>query len=615
MSIRLTLSVLLAFMISLAGPCTGAEVFNPYRVLLVIGNQWQDQSSFLIDIPASEGLNYDFTYRPEGTDFMQLVVMLKSWGIPFDILRLDQQSLDINHFLGPDNKPSYGCILWAADPQAGLASQDYSVLREAVKTHGISLVALSNRINQPVLEELLGLRYIAYNMTHDNITTDGIHYLTRGMSPAITPLENAGYSHRARVEALSGVQVLASQGKYPALTLRNLESGARAIWIGGDYGIMFDRQNLRTVLRRAITCAVGYSLFKTWENNVVIVMDDPGGAQCAWLDSWHYPTLSQDEIRKHLIAPLKKHRARLVLNVIPGFVNDRKRRVELAFQQDFTDQFGVRQDFVSTKRGLDEGLREGVLEIQSHGWTHMQPDLDSPPGPWWGAPLDGEKAEVGWYREFGDTRRGFTEIPAAIQTFRMKTGIRWLKHLFEIDPLSFVSGGGGVSLSYPNHTWILAARAGFGWFCWFGGYLGPDMAVRRWLFEGTPEAPQTLGAMPDSHDKGIAEHPEEFLKTFEKAGPRAIYIGLNEYIGYLHAGRQCESPRGLEVDYNYDPHYCQFFRTSQSAWQLDLADWAREKLAGKTILVDGTSPGKVAPKGIQEIRIPAGTGRHTVAIR
>jgi len=37
----------------------------------------------------------------------------------------------------------------------------------------------------------------------------------------------------------------------------------------------------------------------------------------------------------------------------------------------------------------------GVLEIESHGWTHMQPDLDSPPGPWWNADLDGEASAIG----------------------------------------------------------------------------------------------------------------------------------------------------------------------------------------------------------------------------
>jgi hypothetical protein len=316
-----------------------------------------------------------------------------------------------------------------------------------------------------------------------------------------------------------------------------------------------------------------------------------------------------------LIEPLKAHNAMMVINVIPGFINVETRSIELSFQQKFTDKFGRVQDYPSTKLGLEDGVREGVFELQSHGWTHMQPDLDSPPGPWWDAPMDGEKAMVGWYREFGDTRRGFVDIPAATQTFRMKTGKQWLKKLFDIDPLSFVSGGGGVSRDkYENHTWVLAARQGFAWFCWFGGYMGPDMAIRNWLWEGTEESPAHVPAMPDAHDKGIQEHPEQFEQTFKIAGPDAVYIGINEYVGYMHAGRQMTSAPDGKVTFNYDSHYCQHFRDNQSTWNLEIADWAQYELKGKSIIVDGKAAGKVSGR-TQNVVIPAGLGIHTFEIR
>ena len=616
MAHRILLSLLVVLPLLSAYSARAEVQFNPHRVLLVIGDQWQDPASYLIDVALSNAPEYDHTIRPAGIDFMQLVVMLKSWGIPFDIVRLDQESLDLNQFLGPDDKPAYGCILWAADPEAGLLTQDYGVLKEAVEKYGISLVALSDRIKEPVLEDLLGLRYLGYYMSSDEATAKGDSYLTRGLGPVLMDVKTVGYMHRVQVEAGSEAEVLGYHDKYPALTLRTTPSGARAIWIGGDHAIMFDQPAMRTLLRRSITCAIGYSLFKTWENRKIMVMDDPGGAQCAWLEHWQYSTLTREQIHQRLIEPLKAHKAKLVINVVPGFVNDEKRRVELSFQQDFTDVFGRHQDYKSTKLGLEDGMREGVFELQSHGWTHMQPDLDSYPGPWWGAELDGEKAEVGWYREFGDTRRGFVDIPAASQVFRMRTGKKWLKYLFDIDPLSFVSGGGGVSLeNYDNHTWVLAAREGFGWFCWFGGYLGPDMAVRSWLYEGTAESPQTIQAEPDAHDKGIAEHPEKFPETFAKAGRDAVYIGLNEFVGYMQAGRQAEPAPGIGEIFNYDPHYCQHFRDNSSSWKLDVADWAREKIGGGSILVDGNAAGKVAASGEQEIAIPAGLGRHTIEIK
>src|SRR5262249_46881660 len=157
---------------------------------------------------------------------------------------------------------------------------------------------------------------------------------------------------------------------------------------------------------------------------------------------WHYPTLSQEQIEKYLIVPLVENKALLVINVCPGFVDREARSVVPSFQQTFVDDFGTRQDYVSTKRGVDEGLKRGVFEIQSHGWTHMQPDLDSPPGPWWEAPLYGEKAEVGWYREFGDTRRG-KEVSFAVQRFHLQKSREWLEREFGVTPLSFVAGGNG----------------------------------------------------------------------------------------------------------------------------------------------------------------------------
>ena len=124
----------------------------------------------------------------------------------------------------------------------------------------------------------------------------------------------------------------------------------------------------------------------------------------------------------------------------------------------FTDGFGTKQDYVSTKKGLDEGVALGVLEIESHGWTHMQPDLDSPPGPWWGSPLMDERAEMGWYREFYDVRRN-REIPAAEQKFHMQQSADWIKNEFGQLPLEFSTGGNGISRSPDNNTWRIAAEA------------------------------------------------------------------------------------------------------------------------------------------------------------
>src|SRR3974390_358188 len=78
-------------------PQSFAAPLKPYRVLIVISDQWKDPRSFLVN---------------GGGEFQTLVTMFKSWGIPFDILRLDQTLMDTNHFTDFSGRARYGAILW-----------------------------------------------------------------------------------------------------------------------------------------------------------------------------------------------------------------------------------------------------------------------------------------------------------------------------------------------------------------------------------------------------------------------------------------------------------------------------------------------------------------------
>ena len=126
---------------SVATCAARGENFRPNRVFVLIGGQWDDPTSFLIH---------------EGNEFHEIASLLKNWGIPFDVVRLDQQKLDRNIFLGYDGGALYGAILWDAAPSLA-KDQDYALLADAVEKWNIGLVAVSNRIDQPVLESLLGI--------------------------------------------------------------------------------------------------------------------------------------------------------------------------------------------------------------------------------------------------------------------------------------------------------------------------------------------------------------------------------------------------------------------------------------------------------------------------
>ncbi len=93
-----------------------------------------------------------------GGEFQTMVTMFKSWGIPFDILRLDQTLMDPNQFTDFDGHARYGAILWDV-PGNSLSASDQALVADAVEKLHISLIAIGDRVQQPEIQRLLGIRY------------------------------------------------------------------------------------------------------------------------------------------------------------------------------------------------------------------------------------------------------------------------------------------------------------------------------------------------------------------------------------------------------------------------------------------------------------------------
>jgi hypothetical protein len=474
------------------------------------------------------------------------------------------------------------------------------------------LIAISDRISQTEIQAVLGLKYLGSWESNSQLIAKGDHFIARGLSSPFQ-IDSGTIAHlqRQQVELSDGTTAIVEQGSNPQVTIKETPSGSHLVWIGSDHNWLFYFQDMRTLLRRAITWTIGYNIYKTWDNDIIMIMDDPGGASNTWLEHWHYPVLSEEIIEKYLINPLLKNNAVLNINFVPGFVNEGKRRMEPAWDQSYTDKFGTKQDYISSKKGYDKGVKLGVFEVLCHGLTHMQPDLVSDPG-WYGASIDKEKSEVGWYREFGDVRRK-KEIPAAEQLWRMKTARDWLTEQFGVTPLQFCPGGLGTSISYFNNTGKLAGEAGYGWYGWQYGYLGNDLAFTGWQFFGTAESPLIIAAPPDAHDFGISREPAEFAKIFYRY-PNCRFISINEFIGYLHAGNSGNwdsKSKKLSFTIGYDQHYCKYFETHDSNWNLEFADWL-EKDSGKIRSV--TIDKKAAKISNGKVLIPRGIGEHKIEL-
>jgi hypothetical protein len=599
---RFRLACLLPMALSLHG-LARAQTPLPYRFLLVIGDQWKDPSSTIIE---------------DGGEFQIMAALLKSWGLPFDILRLDQQRFDQYHLLDREGRPRYGTIVWDAGP-GGLQDKGLALVPELVKRFGTGLVILGDTVAAPEISPLAGVRYVSEFDSPDTLAATGTHFLTRGLEgreKAFVPEDKYLPGNKTVAQDAT---VLMKRGPHPFLTVKEWNGGGRVVWLGPSRSAaQMQNQIVRDLLKRSLVWAQGYALYAEYPKSIILFMDDMGTSDKTFLSYWSYRSPTEETIRKGLIEPLKKYHAVLAQDVNTGFVDRKSQRVLNPWKQEQVPDAihpGRVHDFASTKRGLDAGLREGVFEIQSQGWTHMLPDLESPPGPWWNAPMDGT-GSLPWWTEFGDPIRK-KEIPAVTQMFHMRRSIEQIREDFGVTPLFIIRGGGGYSRSFPNHTARIAAQLGFGLSEFAGDeYLGTDLVINLqpvlprggWAHNQTispHDIPWTIDApyYLVFHDRDLSVDPTSPERLLRSLGPDVRYMSANEYCAYLHAQvmRDANGGGGLSLVVEYDDHYCRHFASAASTWTLHLSDETRQAL-------------RTAVPERQTVRIPKGLGRHVVSV-
>ena len=611
------------------GPLSTAGT-KPYRVLVVIGDQWDDPGSYNID-----------STRISGEDFRDVATMLKIWGIPFDILRLDQQRLQINRFLNGIAQPNYACVIWMADPDKLEGySANYQTLRRVVQDYGMSLIALFDYIKTPDVAKLLGVDYEGLTTTaarnkRQAFAISKEHFITAGMVGTVLTGDGQADITAIRCKAKRAAQVLGTLAGHPQLVVTDLKDDVKTVWIGGGRDWLGKHPVIRKIFRNALVYCLGFGLFNdNFDNAFIFIMDDMGASEHAYSLRWHYPTPRKETIIKYLVEPLEQYGFVMVQNVTPGYANPVTRMVESPWEREkFTDPFGNVQDYASTKEGLDEGLRRGVFEIHAHrAWTHVNWDLDSPPGPWWDAPIDGERAHSDWYQETYDERRG-TPVPSNDMLFLYKVGRSAVERQFGVTPLA-VTVRPGTSLYSDNGR--LAAIAGYGVGRW--RYVGTDYVIQFSIDQMVPDRfvchdldlVEKTDSEVTSPTNDIRRATTAALLATKVVGGRRIdlrsrewiesrkdkkWMGYNEVCAYVHSRIKVVPASGLHMRFDYNPHYCRHFAKNPSRWTLQLSDRYREKLGRNvTIIIDGKSK-RMTPTRSQAIDIPAGVGLHRVVIK
>jgi hypothetical protein len=570
----------------------------------------------------------------ETDKFQPVAALLKAWSVPFDVLRLDLQHLDASYLFRRSGEIRYGAVIWLADPSS-YGEQDMASLEEATRA-GTGLIMVDSRFLDPTLEKLLGLKFKDFYTSTDAFQVTKGHYITRDIavgksSPSALSHD---YSDRLWVQPTSA-EVLIAQGQHPVLTVNQPGLGISALWLGSPgLSVLCDSIFWRDLFFRSLVWSLGYVVVPNMDyaHRIILELDDWGTADKGFLSYWRYLEPNEETIRQDLIVPLQQHHGVASAEVDTGYVDRQSKRVVSPWTQRFTDLYGLHQDYASTLQGLKEAVVAGVLDIESHGWTHMEPNLQSPPGPWWTADLAGEGSMVGWYAEFEDQRRG-EEIPAVTQIYHMERSLAELRQDFGEQALELKPGNNSWSKSQFNNTAGLAARVDFGLFHGDKAtyYLDHELVLEmadvvpdfntgydlldvlhpeRW--PDHPDGPVILGF----HDRDIAlDH--NFMERLFAALPTSYQtLGMNQYIGIIHTEINSSAESGgWQLSFAQDSHYCAYFANHPSSWLLWLSDPLREQLAASRleVSIDGKTANLRAEDfdhGTLRIDLPPGLGTH-----
>ena len=593
---------------------------KPYRVLLVV-EQWDDP--------------YGLVVNSNKDKFQPVAALLKAWSVPFDILRLDQQRLDASYLFDRSGNVRYGAVIWLAD-SSSYADQDLASLEQATDA-GTGLIVINSRSLDPVLNRLLGLSFNQFYTSNESLRMAHDHYLVRGITSTSNdlPSQNRDYSVRLSM-APTTAQVLIAQGEHPVLTVNEPVPGVSAIWLGAsNLSQLCDSAFWRNLLFRSLVWNLGYAVLPNvdYAHRVIFELDDWGTADKGFLSYWRYLEPNEQTLRENFIEPLKRHHGIASAMVDTGYVDRQSKRIVSPWTQKFTDLYGLHQDYASTRSGLEDALAAGVLDIESHGWSHMEPDLESAPGPWWTADLAGEGSVDGWYVEFQDRLRD-KDVPAVAQLYHMERSLTELQQDFGVQPLELKPGGDAWSKSQFNNTAALAARVGFGLFhgdtstYYLDQQLALDLAnvvpdadtgydllgtLHPELWPYHPDGPVILGF----HDRDISLDHNFMEQLFAALPSDYRTLGTNQYVGILHTRINSSADgNGLRLTFVQDPHYCAYFASHPSSWQLWLSDPLKEHLSSSHLeLSIDDKPVKISASDLHResltIDLPSGSGSHT----
>jgi len=310
-----------------------------------------------------------------------------------------------------------------------------------------------------------------------------------------------------------------------------------------------------------------------WQGVLIPRMDDPGSSEALHHRIYDQVCLGRQQW-KGIAAVLRKNRARISVGYVSGWVDsggDKEGALLLDGVETGREPGGVhpsprvcferhsgahlkRYDHREEYQALEDMRREGLLEVEIHGHTHIFPDRTA-----WLAASDRFESRD-WFREFGPAAAAFLEqhpqlphpIDEALARFR---------EYFNRTPSTLICPGE----VFTNHVLEKALERGLmqvssyylafrdrDRLCWTQHVCGPylDQPESAWFGAGLP----VVGCF---HDFDIARHGVEWLTDcfngWTAAGCRRI-IGLDDLNALLQLRMDVADTRqGWQLRLGSDP--------------------------------------------------------------
>lgn len=392
------------------------------------------------DIPEKDGLVTIGKAKPDLNDpaFIDYVELLSASNISFDIITPGDISPDI--FIHGDMVKYVTVILTV--PLSNLSDSQLSVIRKVSYETGISLIASYDQADERSISffgirRLKGKRHLwplKVKIVNWPLNLyNGETVVSYGLSAGLPGIRKRGlgkldikqtllkmlglckslYIPFTKVELHPDVSILATNMRNEPVVWSYKFGNATNYYFSLHSGLFLDKFNeMHKLVRSAIEANSGFGMVSAEiENTMVLRLDDPGACSTAYLDTGN---ILEEEDWENIGNFLRAKKISMSVMYTPEWVDNGDRKAGKLFIDNkeieerqtgaIYDSALVRYvplngknrsyDHQSEFRGLKKYSDEGLMDIHSHGLTHLVPDYEN----WPKSGLKNKDSQ--WYHEF-----------------------------------------------------------------------------------------------------------------------------------------------------------------------------------------------------------------------